>query len=191
MKTKELIKLLQDADPKGESYIRSGGGAINGVQVKEGYWDGPYSYLDKNGTYITSTKGYKIDLCVTELDDIVWECNGDMKEIKKKVKFDLTYCNDDREKEYWKQIEKDAEDARRFNEKSIQRCSFDVIKKMTEGWEVIQPLDVKIGMYNVMKYKKGLKKEQLNQGSCHAILKSGLFEPIKDKKYYIWKLKNK
>lgn len=44
MKTKELIKLLQEEDPTGEGYVRFSSGAIIGAVVKEGYWDGPYSY---------------------------------------------------------------------------------------------------------------------------------------------------
>jgi len=38
MKTKDFIKLLQEADPSGESYVRLPcGGAIWSAQLKEGY----------------------------------------------------------------------------------------------------------------------------------------------------------
>lgn len=49
MTTSEFIKMLQDADPSGEAHIRMSGGVPKYAELKEGYWDGPYSYIDSDG----------------------------------------------------------------------------------------------------------------------------------------------
>lgn len=51
MKTKKLIKILQDADPSGECHVRLLSGDMDGdkcgfyTEHKPDYYDGPYSYL--------------------------------------------------------------------------------------------------------------------------------------------------
>jgi len=59
MKTSEFIKMLQEADPSGEAHIRMEGGIPRFAELKEGYWDGPYSYLDEEGNWVYSTEGNK------------------------------------------------------------------------------------------------------------------------------------
>ena len=54
--------MLQDADPSGEGHLRMPDGFPYAVEVKEGYWDGPYSYLDEEGNYVKTSKGYKLDV---------------------------------------------------------------------------------------------------------------------------------
>jgi hypothetical protein len=81
LKTKNFIKMLQEADPKGEGYIRlPGGGAPYFADAKEGYWDGPYQYLEIDETkkhkyddsvLVTSTKGYKVDIHTMDIDSII------------------------------------------------------------------------------------------------------------------------
>ena len=91
MKTKELIKLLKEADPTGEMHVRVGGGPIIGVDLKEGYWDGSYSYVerDEKGPYVwhESNEGYKVDVMTIDLFDFVDFFNGDYEEAKKHVVF--------------------------------------------------------------------------------------------------------
>ncbi len=47
MKTKDLIKLLQETDPSGELQCSVNGVDIYFAQVKAGYWDGVYQVLIK------------------------------------------------------------------------------------------------------------------------------------------------
>ena len=97
MKTKEFIKILQDADPSGEAHIRMSGGIPSHAVLKEGYWDGPYSYIDEDSNYVYTTQGMKVDIHCTEIDDFVEEHvnihnPNNWEEIRDKFKFDLTYA---------------------------------------------------------------------------------------------------
>ena len=213
MKTKEIIKNLQEIDPSGEMHVRApGGGAISFFEEKPGCWDGAYSYLDENGIYVTTTKGSKIDMSSTYIDDIVDKYEGDMEKIRKMIKFDYTVYNkkQTREKvdEHWVSIEKSAKESRILNEKLTKDFTFEVLKMLKKGYRVIQLKEYEIGTYNVMWFIKDLKvfKEfmkkdfshqinsrednqiKLNQGSCGAVLKSELFTPIEKEDHVEWKL---
>ena len=74
MTTAELIKLLQEEDPGGNAHVRVSGGVITGAQLKEGYWDGAYSYI-QDGKYITSRDGMKVDLWTESFEDFIWNDN--------------------------------------------------------------------------------------------------------------------
>jgi hypothetical protein len=94
MKTKEFIKMLQDADPSGEAHIRMEGGIPISAQIKEGYWDGPFSYLDENENYVYSIEGYKVDIYCRDIwDHVDWMVDYDTKtsweEVEKTFKFEL------------------------------------------------------------------------------------------------------
>ena len=50
MKTNDFIKLLQEADPKGEATVVIGSYSVIGCDMEPGYWDGHYwKCLDKQG----------------------------------------------------------------------------------------------------------------------------------------------
>lgn len=200
MKTKDFIKMLQEADPSGEGYVRlPGGGAPWFAEAKEGYWDGPYQYLEfgeerkfypHDAVLVTSTKGYKVDIHVMELDTIIWDENGDLDKIKKRIRYDLTYVhNDERINSYWKYIEEEAAAARNYHMRSLKEWTDKVIDNyFLNGYEVRQPLDKKIGMYNCMiAYSLlSMDKKIFCQGECMAVIESGKFYPEKKDKYYVW-----
>lgn len=192
MKTKDFIKMLQEADPSGEAYVRIDGGAPAYAWLKEGYWDGPYAYLDEDGTYVKSTAGMKVDIYTRTPEDIVWDNRGDIEKIKKKIRIDYTYLNDDREKQFWEYIEEEAKTAREWDEQSKERFWNEHVKPtMDEGYIIIQDKDDPIGHYHVTKYFNPVtgEKESMMQGECHVILKSGKFEPIEKEEYIEWVLK--
>ena len=94
MTTKEFIKMLQDADPSGDAHIRMSGGVPRYAELKPGYWDGPYSYIDGDGNWVYSSMNNKVDIWTEEIDDYV----GDMcdtydtppwEDIKKKFKLKM------------------------------------------------------------------------------------------------------
>lgn len=94
MKTKELIKQLQNADPSGEAYLRiNGKECITHVEFKAGYWDGSYSYLSKNSKdeliWNESNQGIKVDICVMEMYNFVERYKGNYKKVMKHVKMDF------------------------------------------------------------------------------------------------------
>ena len=198
MKTKDFIKMLQEADPEGEGYVRlPWGGAPWFAEAKEGYWDGPYEYLEDinpdkpslhKKRWVTSTLGYKVDIHALEYDSIVWEEKGDMNKIRERIRIDYNWVTDEKENAFWDDIEKEAEYARKRDENFLEDWYQKVLEEYYyDGWEIRQPLDKKIGYYNCMKAHKLFHVPQtLNQGSCDILIRSGKFYPEKKKKYYVW-----
>jgi hypothetical protein len=121
MKTKKLIKLLQEADPTGEGYVRINSEPILFCEPKEGYWDGPYNYLEKtkDGKYIwvESTKGYKIDIRTIDMFDFIDRFDGNLEEVKKHIKVEYTYLDDEREKAFMESVEKTCKEYNEIIEK--------------------------------------------------------------------------
>lgn len=188
--------MLQEADPTGEGCIRlPGGGAPFRAEAKEGYWDGPYEYLEKNengdDVIVTSTQGYKVDVSTKDISNIIWYENGNLDRIKKRVRYDLTYLsNDERLKSYWNYIEEEASYARDNHERSLIEWTERTIEKyFSGGCEVRQPIEEKIGMYNRMKSYNflGVNTNVLCQGESMAIIESGQFYYETKDKYYVWK----
>lgn len=193
MKTKEFIKMLQEADPLGEAYVRlPDGGAPYYAEYKAGYWDGPYQYLDdpklNKPTIITSSQGNKVDIYTIDHDDIVWQENGEMERIKKRIKMDLIDLYPERINNYMHWIEEEAKYVKNNHKNSVEKWSERVIDKYFSGdfCDIRQPLDKPIGHYNCMEAHFWIKKETLCQGECMSIIESGKFYPEKKKKYYIW-----
>lgn len=89
MKSKDFIKLIQEEDPTGESHVRIDGGEPCYVELKEGYWDGPYQYRDGD-EWVISTKGDKLDIMSRNWEDFIINHKGDYS----KIRLDLTYCKD-------------------------------------------------------------------------------------------------
>ena len=128
MKTKELIKMLQEEDPDGESHIRINGDPIIFVDKKPGYWDGPYSYLETENNkhvWVQSTKGSKVDINTLDLFDFAELYKGDWKEMKNHIRIEYDYL-DDGEKE------------RMFLEKAKKECEEynEIEKKVTEMMKI-------------------------------------------------------
>ena len=116
MKTKDFIELLKKEDPTGEGYIRVEGGAIIGVDVKAGYWDGKYNWYDpKTRVLHISSQNYKVDVLTLDVDDIIWNEEGDMDKIRQRLKPDFdNYVNSDGQyKEFWNNVEKEALSAKK------------------------------------------------------------------------------
>jgi hypothetical protein len=93
MKTKDLIALLQREDPTGESHVRMNGGVPIFVESKPGYYDGPYSYIDKDGNFVISALNSKVDIYTVDLEEYVSDLVLDGKtltEILNMVKFEFS-----------------------------------------------------------------------------------------------------
>jgi hypothetical protein len=126
MTTKEFIKMLQDADPTGESHIRMEGGIPMYAERKPGYWDGPYSYFDEEGNWVYSTGASKVDIyCVDRYDYVsdmfstynipTWE------EVLSKFKFSLGYSIESQRKEREEGSLKDAKESYEHSVEMHQR----------------------------------------------------------------------
>lgn len=84
MKTKELIKMLKEADPSGELHVRMAGGVPKCAYPLPGYYDGNYSYI-QDGKYHVSMTDKKVDVICWGIDDFMEEVfmNNDFSETKK------------------------------------------------------------------------------------------------------------
>lgn len=196
MKTPDFIKMLQEGDPKGECHVRLPGGIPEHVEIKEGYYDGPYTYIDSDGNFVMTEKGLKLDVYCTELEDFVWEEDND----DKKIIIDLPKGQKEKVEARIEKMRKKRNDCLK---ELLYEHTFHVLDMMRQGWKVVQPKSKPIGHYNVMWYVKDLSKfvekgdpyyirnknqDNLCQGDCGAILESGLFEHIEKEGLIEWRL---
>ncbi len=206
MTTKEFIELLQKEDPSGEAHIRMDGGIPLFAEIKAGYWDGPYSYIDKDGNYVYSTKGSKVDIHCCDIDGFV-ERNFDIHEpdnweiIKKQFKFELTYSIPEQRKEREDKIIAQAKKAWDM-EYEVHKKYFEEEKKMAierseKGWSWFQNklVDTESGLHHYYTWKiynEHGKEEGSNVYNVEGVYKSGLFEKLDNNKkpgYYEWIIK--
>lgn len=113
MKTKDFIKMLQDADPSGELHVRMQGGIPRFAIRNPGYWDGNYSYIDEDGNWVESEESDKIDIYCQDIDDYVergFSKDITLEDMKKKFKFKLL-GGEERNKETKERIMKMVEES--------------------------------------------------------------------------------
>ena len=176
MKVKDLVKELQEADPTGECYVRCASGAPLFVERKEGYWDGPYHYIEDGKYHISSTHD-KVDIQSVDWESWIWDHDGDYSSIEVDTS---VYCaSAERKKEWLEKFEKVSKECKKFKEQCLKEMTFNVLKRLSDDWRIYQDADKPVGYYNAMYYEKGpwgLKKaERLCQGETEAVLESGLF----------------
>jgi hypothetical protein len=179
MKTKDLIKILQEADPSGECHVRvnteSGSGAPVWAEKKEGYWDGYYSYIE-DGVMHFSTAGNKVDLVVMNEED--WAMNyPETWEEKIDFHFENYVYKEHRDEkiEMIKKAMSETSDEIKEIEKHIQdRQLPEMIKKIKNGWEIIDNSGDKIDSTKIY-FKKGLRKENLVSGYIKILYKTDVF----------------
>lgn len=209
MKTKDFIKMLQEADPSGEAHLRMEGGIPVFAEHKPGYWDGPYSYIDKDGNYVYSTQGSKVDVYCRDLEGFV-EHNFDIHEennwenIKSMIKFELTYSIPEQRKEredgvidsakrYW---DEEFKWQTEWNEEKKKKA----IENYENGWTWFQnklvddeSLSPNMHHYYTWKvYDKCGRDQGSNPYNVEVVYKSGLFERLDNNVklgYYQWVLK--
>ena len=186
MKTKELIKLLQEEDPSGELHVRvREAGMPTSACCYPGYYDGGYAY-EEDGKMVLTKTGSKVDIYCSGYDDLIFDCQGDMDKIRKRLIIEKD-CGS------WEQIEKEAAEVRVLYTKLQNECLVKALNKIKIGWSIVQSKDKPIGHYNVMRYRRanfpsmlGYTEENLVQGECGAVLKSGFFEHIEREDCIEW-----
>ena len=134
--------MLQEADPEGEGFIRMEGGIPTFAEPKEGYWDGPYSYIDEEGNYTYSTEGYKVDIYCMDIWDYVEnnvDENTSWEELKIKFKFKLGYSENESRIESILKTAKEAYDYISDMEKQMLEESISIaVQRAKEGWRFFQ-----------------------------------------------------
>lgn len=197
MKTSEFIKMLQEADPSGEAHIRMEGGIPLFAELKPGYWDGPYSYIDEDDNYVTSTEGDKIDIHCLDIegfiernDHLLWE------ELKEKFIFKFTYVNKKEREDGVLKIAKEAYDEHiKIEQECYQRSLESMIKNAEKGWTWFQNKEIdsnenSMHVYYTWKIFDETGKEMgSNVHMTEVVFKSGLWEKLDNGKiegYYEW-----
>lgn len=211
MKTKDFIKMLQEADPKGEAHIRMYGGIPRFAELKEGYWDGPYSYIDEDGNYVYSASGMKVDIYCEDIDDFV-ERNFNLHDpdnwenIKDKFKFDLNvYGSESSRNEKAQRVLKTAkEDYEMIYD--IHKRSFDESEARAvryvgeEGWtffqnKLVDDKSLRPNMHHYYTWKIYDKDGNLQSSNIYnvqGVYKSDKFERVDNGEkvgYYQWVMK--
>ena len=208
MTTKELIKMLQDADPTGEAHVRMSGGIPYLAEPKPGYWDGPYSYLDEDGNWVESSKGTKIDIWTMDIWDFVERQldineDTDFESIKEKIKFELVGTKENNQKYTIDPLLKKAKEAfdeiNKIENDLYQKALDDMIENAKKGWTWFQNKEIDSDKPNMHFYYtwKIYDENGVVQGSCinntESVQKSGLWERVDNgvkPGYYQWIFKN-
>jgi hypothetical protein len=205
MTTKEFIKMLQEADPEGNGHIRMEGGVPIHAIGKEGYWDGPYSYINKNGEYVYSTRGYKIDIYCEDVYDFAsnqYSRDKKWEDVEKLFKFELTYANESQRKEREDTILKQAKEAfdssREIDDRLFEQGKQKMIENSNKGWTWFQNkrVDSERGMhvyYTWEIFDENGKSQGSNIHMTESVQLSGLWEKLDNNikpGFYQWILKN-
>lgn len=202
MKTKDFIKMLQEEDPSGEGYLRIGGGdPITFVTQKEGYWDGPYSYLEKGEDgkpiWVQTTEGYKVDVYTMDMFDFAERFQGNWEEMKKHIQVKYTYLdNGQKEKSFMEFAEKECKEYKDMKDRFYKEGYDEMVENAKKGWTWFQNKKVdgddKPNFYIYYNWKVYDEKGK-DQGSCikntESVQKSGDWERVdnnKKKGYYQW-----
>lgn len=207
MTTSEFIEILKKADPSGDAHIRMEGGIPLFAELKPGYWDGPYSYIDKDDNYVYTSAGSKVDIYCVDIWDFVernMNRNTKWEEIEKKFKFELTYSikehRDERANSILKQAKEAYSDIMEILTSSYNRSLEEMIKNAEKGWKWFQNKDVdKNEVPNMHKYytwkifDENGKEQGSNIHMTESIQDSGLWSKLESNEmpgYYEWKFNN-
>lgn len=204
MKTKDFIKMLQEADPTGEAHIRMEGGIPIEVSGLPGYYDGNYNYLDDDGNYIISRTGTKVDIHTMNLDDFVEEHfdlhdPDNYENIKSKIIFEGLSPTFD-ETSFYNKLKKSWDSEFETENHFFQESKKEALENTEKGWKWFQNklVDTEIEGMNPHHYYTWLvldenkKQKHSNEYTIKGVYKSNLFERLDNNKikgYYEWVLK--
>ncbi len=195
--------MLQEADPSGEAHIRMEGGIPESAELKPGYWDGPYSYLDEEGNWVYSTEGNKVDIHCLDRYDYVSDMFSTYripawKDVLSKFKFSLGYSDSSEREENSlldakESYEHSVEMHKRFRSEGEERA----LARSEKGWtwfqnKLVDDSTIKPNTHHyytwVVMDENG-KDQGSNLHNVEAVYKSGLFERLDDvvkEGYYQW-----
>jgi hypothetical protein len=182
MFSKDLIKKLQEIDPEGNKRVCCDGDAIFFLEDLPGYYDGYFSYFNDHEYFpeklYMDDKNDKIVIHTMDVEEFIFNESGDLSKI------DMT--NIGKKEEYLPWMKKKSEEIKRINEEILAGHLREVLNKIKDGYIITQNKKEKVGMMNVMFYKKDGKKEQLCQGDCEIVLHTGFFVHREMENEIVW-----
>lgn len=177
MKSKELIKRLQEIDPTGETQVMSDGKGccIIDVDSEPAYWDGPCHYVDDDNIYfpkkyyISDKLDGKIVISTISLEDFV----GYKTDIENDILIDLECGN---KEFYLERAKKQKEIEHKLRNETIAKFLPKLYDRINNSWKIFHDSDRPIHHYNSSYFKLGTEQKKLCQGETIALLDSGNFE---------------
>lgn len=182
--------MLQEADPSGEAHIRMEGGIPRFAELKPGYWDGPYSYLDEDGNWVYSSEGNKVDIhCFDRYDyvsDIFTTYNiPTWEEVRSKFKFSLNYSdNSEREENSLSEAKEAFEHSTEMYQRFRREGEELALSRSEKGWtwfqnKLVDDPTIKPNTHHYYTWTvmdENGKDQGSNLHNVEAVYKSGLFE---------------
>lgn len=207
MTTNEFIEMLKKEDPSGQAHVRMSGGVPIFAELKDGYWDGPYNYLDDDENLVISTMGSKVDIHTMDVWDFVEDNmsgSTSFDDIQEKIKFDMGNMLSERNKELRVDpIIKEAREAydsiKEIKDRLYKEGLNTMIENAGKGWTWFQDKridsdDPRKHFYYTWKiYNEDGKEQGSNVNMTESIQKSGIWERVDNNKkegYYEWIYKN-
>lgn len=202
MKTKDLIKKLQEEDPSGESHVYIPGiGIPYGAHSDPGYWDGSFSYIDDDGNYVTTTEGSKVIIDCMDIALYVesrFNLNVKWEDIKEKFRFKLGYLNDEHNQQVINGIlntaKEEFDQIKEINERLYNNSLKEMIENAEKGWKWFQNKEVendkkRYTYYGWIVIDENKKEDSSNVHMTQPVLFSGLWEKVDNNRregYYEW-----
>lgn len=194
MKTKELIKLLQEVDPSGECHVRMEGGIPITAYRLPGYYDGAYEYLDESGNWVVSTKGDKVDIITMDKETFICDEYDDTlhpeenwDNIKELIKIDYDPSgNSTQSIEYMNRFKQYFDRFSNYEESSKNSMINKNIEQANKGWtwfqnKLVDDDSLKFNnhtFYTWLIYDENGVKQPSNLINTEWVLKSGLWERL-------------
>lgn len=181
MKTKDFIKMLQEADPSGESHIRMSGG-VPYVAIKiPGYYDGTYQYIDDDDNFVYSSQNSKVDIYQLNQYDYINKLieenrNITLDEVLNKFIFDYgNYANsvmNDKIEKIRKSIESDYNDIKEVDDRLYNEVLSESLVNQEKGWKwfTIRNHDGNIDVYKSIVIDENNQLEYSNFRNFEAII---------------------
>lgn len=186
MKSKELIKQLQEADPTGEVEVYGCAGAIHFIELMPGYWDGTCEYFEQSKffpekMFVTDKLDQKILIREINLEEFIFTVGGDLSRVILNVRDPERW--EKKCEEYTKEVKKIIKELNDAQFKDFMQ------KFIIEKFEIICPDKTKADKFHEQYWRKDGKLDKLCQGDCVIVLKSGFFKQIEDSNYIKYVLK--
>jgi hypothetical protein len=183
------------------------GGIPMYAELKAGYWDGPYAYIE-DGKYVYSAEGSKVDIYSFGISEFIennyslhTKGRNQWKDIEKLFVFKLgCYSNKSQGDERANRILKIAKDEfdyiEKINTESFEETKNAMIKNAEIGWTWFQNKDVDLNNkpnmhmhYTWRVYDENGKDQGSNLYNTESIVYSGLWEKLDNnikEGYYQW-----
>lgn len=194
MTTKDFIKMLQEADPEGTAHIRLRDGVPYHAERKPGYYDGPYSYINEEGKYVTTASGSKVDIYCKDPSSYVWNDEMDWNEfqedpetawmrLKSLFLFDFnTYVvqaqRQERIDSFYSSLREIFDEYVSYTVETNKKYLNEMISKYKDGWRFFQKKDAEMKFYDWKMMDEDGKIHGASWSMTGPILLSGRFSSI-------------